>query len=146
MIQPAPRDDEHLAKNVVGRCHVRSTPRVSQHRRGVLREEQLNPRPPIGLRNPHTDTMSAAAYEITPGAESIRGRSHKERRSRYRWAVRRLRHPLKTTVAPCAFDALTLTEIFEAFNSLLLSTSRSTALSFVTRTVRFVSATRFEPW
>jgi len=54
--------------------------------------------------------------------------------------------PLKTTVAPCACAAVTLTEIFEAFNSLLLSTSRSTALSFVTRTVRFVSATRCEPW
>ena len=78
MIQPAPRDDEHLAKNVVGRCHVRSTPRVSQHRRGVLREEQLNPRPPIGLRNPHTDTMSAAAYEITPG-RGIHSRSIPQR-------------------------------------------------------------------
>ena len=53
---------------------------------------------------------------------------------------------MNTIVALRACAAVTLTEIFEAFSSLLLSTRRSTAFSSVTRTARFVSATRFEPW
>lgn len=53
-------------------------------------------------------------------------------------------HPLKTIVAACACAAVTLTEIFDAFNSPELSVRRTTAFPCAGRTLRVVNAICFD--
>ena len=93
LVQPPPRNNEHLTEHVVGRRCVRTPQRVRQHRRGMLHEQHLDPHPPLRLQHRHTDTMSGTRREITARATDRRGRSGRVEgqrpRCRFRHARRR---------------------------------------------------------